>query len=394
MNKMSKGRIMLALGVGILLLCGVFVSLDASLVTTYRGYPIYYEQESHYYTISGLGGLYDYVSDAKDAIDDYLGPPAPTNSAPHAECGGPYSGKTGKTIYFYSTGSYDPDGDSLSKKWSFGDGGTSTSSSPGHTYSSPGTYTVKLTVTDPGGLSNTDSTSCTVTVPYEPPPPPPPNERPTADVGGPYSGKVGVSITFNGGGSHDPDGSISGFIWNFGDGSTSNGGTTVHTYSVAGTYTVSLKVVDDDGASDTDTTTCVVSDIEQPSGDFTINGETVTKTDTITLKTLDLNITFTGKVNPSYITEVNIQVIQDDENIISKALLKDGTSTWSGTLTLPDEGEYTIEGFISYSGNSMRLMSITTASEGGIPQIAIIGFAVAIVAIGIIEMSKGKHRDA
>ncbi len=46
--------------------------------------------------------------------------------------------------------------------WDFGDGSTSSEQSPSHTYSSPGTYTVKLTITD--AQSNTDTISKSVTV--------------------------------------------------------------------------------------------------------------------------------------------------------------------------------------------------------------------------------------
>lgn len=40
-------------------------------------------------------------------------------------------------------------------QWSFGDGGTSSVSSPSHTYSSPGTYTVTVIITTSGGCSDT-----------------------------------------------------------------------------------------------------------------------------------------------------------------------------------------------------------------------------------------------
>ena len=42
-------------------------------------------------------------------------------------------------------------GDITSWSWDFGDGATSTEQNPSHTYTDPGTYTVSLTVTGPGG---------------------------------------------------------------------------------------------------------------------------------------------------------------------------------------------------------------------------------------------------
>jgi PKD repeat protein len=61
--------------------------------------------------------------------------------------------------------SSDTDGSIVSRSWTFGDGGTSTSTNPSHTYAAAGTYTVGLTVTDNGGAANTTSQSVTVTSP-------------------------------------------------------------------------------------------------------------------------------------------------------------------------------------------------------------------------------------
>ena len=79
-----------------------------------------------------------------------------------------------------------------------------------------------------------------------------------ADAGGPYYGRPGVAITFDGTGSSDPDGSIETYAWVFGDGGTEDGPTPSHTYTVAGVYTVTLTVTDDDGLTDSDTATVTV----------------------------------------------------------------------------------------------------------------------------------------
>ena len=59
----------------------------------------------------------------------------------------------------------------------------------------------------------------------------------------------GLSVTANGAGSSDPDGTIAGYAWEFGDGATGSGPTASHTYEMAGVYTVKLTVTDDDGES-------------------------------------------------------------------------------------------------------------------------------------------------
>jgi hypothetical protein len=54
----------------------------------------------------------------------------------------------------------------------------------------------------------------------------------------------GMTVTFTDK-SYDPDGFIVGWLWDFGDGMTSTARNPVHTYTVPGTYTVSLTVTDD-----------------------------------------------------------------------------------------------------------------------------------------------------
>lgn len=57
------------------------------------------------------------------------------------------------TVSFSGLNSSDPDGFIASYAWNFGDGGTSTSSTPVHTFATARTYTVTLTVTDNGGAT-------------------------------------------------------------------------------------------------------------------------------------------------------------------------------------------------------------------------------------------------
>jgi thermitase len=69
----------------------------------------------------------------------------------------------------------------------------------------------------------------------------------------------GLSCDFNGGGSSDPDGDISGYNWSFGDGDSGSGVTANHRYAGSGTYTVTLTVTDDLDASSSTSKTLTVN---------------------------------------------------------------------------------------------------------------------------------------
>jgi hypothetical protein len=94
--------------------------------------------------------------------------PSSTAKPPVANAGGPYSGTAGTAISFSGAGSSDPQGETLSYGWTFGDG-TGTGVSPMHTYPVNGyavsAYNILLTVTNTSGLSATASTVATISAP-------------------------------------------------------------------------------------------------------------------------------------------------------------------------------------------------------------------------------------
>jgi probable HAF family extracellular repeat protein len=97
---------------------------------------------------------------------------------------------------------------------------------------------------------------------------PPANRAPVADPAGPYTGREGVAVTFDGGHSSDPDGEALAYAWDFGDGGTSTEMRPSHSYADNGSFTVSLIVTDARGASSTAaTTTAKVANVA-PSGTF------------------------------------------------------------------------------------------------------------------------------
>ena len=85
------------------------------------------------------------------------------NQSPIADANGPYWATVGIPITFDGSGSYDPDGDSLTYFWNFGDGNTATGENPTYAYADTGTYKVVLTVEDRHGGMHSDSTTAYIT---------------------------------------------------------------------------------------------------------------------------------------------------------------------------------------------------------------------------------------
>ncbi len=135
--------------------------------------------------------------------------------------------------------------------WDFKDGSSATSANPQHTFDTPGTYNVDLTVRDENGLSNKKSISITVTAPVNQPP----KAVGTSNV---TSGPAPLVVQFNGSQSSDDKG-ITAYAWNFKDGTTSTAISPTHTFQNPGSYQVTLTVTDANGATHTDTDTITVT---------------------------------------------------------------------------------------------------------------------------------------
>jgi PKD repeat protein len=114
----------------------------------------------------------------------------------------------------------------------------------------------------------------------------PPNQPPIAAfTTSPTSGDAPLTVDFDGSASTDPDGTVESWSWDFGDGSTGVGSTTTHVYTSEGIFTATLTVVDNDGATDSTTTTIAVSTpalpptlTSQPTPQTVTEGQTATFT--------------------------------------------------------------------------------------------------------------------
>jgi PKD repeat protein len=149
-------------------------------------------------------------------------------------------------------------GNPTSWAWNFGDGGTSNQQNPSHTFSNAGSYTVTLTVSNQCG-SDSETKTNYITVYC----------APVANFNGsPTNGCSPLTVQFNDQSTCNP----TSWNWNFGDGGTSNQQNPSHTFSNAGSYTVTLTVSNQCG-SDSEikinyiTVLCVpIADFDCPPG--------------------------------------------------------------------------------------------------------------------------------
>jgi hypothetical protein len=204
-------------------------------------------------TYSSLAsGSHTFSVRAKDAAGNVDATPASytwkisVNQPPVAEAGGPYSGNEGSSITLDGSKSTDPDNNIVRYDWNLDNDALYDDASgvkPTVTFADNGVYMVRLKVTDAGGLSSTDN--ATVTIYNLPPLITSFTISCTLSVSTPVSARVtfkdpGILDTFTA-------------VWNWGDGTSSIGvitGYTItgsHTYTRAGTYTITITITDNSG---------------------------------------------------------------------------------------------------------------------------------------------------
>jgi gliding motility-associated-like protein len=123
--------------------------------------------------------------------------------------------------------------------WDFGDGGSSTLMNPTHDYTATGTYTVKLTVTDAHGCTNTITKVAYIQVGT--------NKAGFVQIN---TACINTNVTWT-----DTSSVHTSEVWTYGDGSSDGSGG--HTYTTAGTYSVTL-IIFNGPCSDTVTHTIII----------------------------------------------------------------------------------------------------------------------------------------
>ncbi|MGS0528289.1 PKD domain-containing protein [Zobellia nedashkovskayae] len=204
------------------------------------------ENPSHEFSSAGTYDVVLTVTDDGSPVRSGTAPEitielSQANQSPTAESSADVTnGEAPLTISFTGDTSSDPDNDTLSYLWDFGDGSTSTLQNPTHVFQSPTTYNVILTVTDDGSPSLSDEASA-ITIEAGNA-----NQFPVAVASAnTTNGNAPLTVNFTGSNSSDPDsGDTLSYLWDFGDGSTSTQENPSHEFA-AGTYDVVLTVTDD-----------------------------------------------------------------------------------------------------------------------------------------------------
>ncbi len=169
------------------------------------------------------------------------------------------------------------------------------------------------------------------------------NRAPVSDAGGPYSGTVGVPVSFSGAGSSDPDGDALTYAWDFGDLSTGSGVSPTHAYATTGTFTVSLTVTDNGtpALSNTDTATATISNELAATG-FSTMGDIKAKS---------------GK--PRYV--FNVQPVDGDYSN-TDVILNTIVAKYNGVTVPSEAGRTTINSDFNLDGIQEIAVSFTRAS--------------------------------
>lgn len=195
---------------------------------------------SHVYSLPGAYRVRLTVTDAsgtKSAVQsDEIN--VVINFPPVADAGLDRRAAPGEKLTFDGSFSEDRDGSIEIYQWDLGPGTILDGQTVEHQFAEPGSYQVRLTVTDNHGAMGMDYAVITVNAP------------PTADFFPVKRSAPGEKILFDGSPSQDTDGRIVKAVWHFSDVSESETGLSVNRkFSRPGRYTATLTVYDDSNAS-------------------------------------------------------------------------------------------------------------------------------------------------
>ena len=196
---------------------------------------------------------------------DVIGQCANTNSsettvkvveAPSARIAAPPSIGVGAPAGFDATGSSTVSGRIVGWSWDFGDGATAEGAKVEHVYQEPGTRIATLTLRTEGGIDACSTVKAQHSIIV--------NAPPVADAGPDRTVGIDEEILFDASASHDDDGGIVAYAWDFADGSTATGINARHSFRASGHYPVTLTVTDNMGLPNSSVATTAMVDVNQP----------------------------------------------------------------------------------------------------------------------------------
>ncbi len=202
------------------------------------------------------------------------------------------SGQAPFTVGFDGSGSTVPNG-GATYAWNFGDGSTATGATASHTYTSAGTYTASLKVTDANGLVSSKAVVINVTA--APSEPIVPVARIVTTPESP-SGEAPLNVGFSGSTSTVQEGPGT-YEWTFGDGATATGVNVEHVYLSPGTFEATLRVTDNNGDVDTASVSITVDEGSVGPGDPVLPVARVTTTPTTPAGQAPFNVAFSGSTS-------------------------------------------------------------------------------------------------
>jgi hypothetical protein len=160
-------------------------------------------------------------------------------------------------------------------------------------------------------------------------------QPPIAAIAAPASASVGQLVTFDGTGSIDPDGAITQYAWDFGDGAGASGATATHAYAAPGTFVARLTVTDNSGSTGTATATITVIDTTPP----TIAFGSAVFTPTLSSDVVRVEWYFDGALaatttTPPFTYTLNLTPIAGSHTLTPRAFDAAGNATDAAPLTL------------------------------------------------------------
>jgi len=291
----------------------------------------------------------DYSPDGLEKRLDFFMPASPALPVA-AFTGTPLSGTAPLDVTFTDSST----GTSITnRRWDFGDGNISNyavSTNPNHRYSSAGTYTVNLTVTNAGG-SNSQLRSNYISVSS------PPAAPVAAFTGTPLTGTAPLDVTFT---DSSTGTSITNRRWDFGDGNISNYAVSTnpnHRYASAGTYTVNLTVTNAGGSNSLKRTNYVSASAPPAAPTASFTGTPLTGT-------APLDVTFTDSSTGTSIT--NRRWDFGDGNISNYAVSTNPNHRYASAST------YTVNLTVTNAGgsNSLKRTNYITTTSPLAPPVA------------------------